>query len=123
MISNSSKSQLFKTSIPSNILFDLLKYISVYNDHYYTINRASFKKGQFNGLIDKFIDICKPFYHKSKHKYFDNPFLYNSFITVVRHICKLNNITYKSALFFDSSKYEIEYFIYPRMELSSPGPS
>lgn len=123
MISNSSKSQLFKIPIPNSILFDLLNSISIYNDHCYTINRAAFKKGQFNGLIDKFIDNCKPFYHKSKCKYFDTPFLYNNFITVIRQICKFNNIAYKSDILFDCSKYEIEYFVYSDATLSSPGSS
>lgn len=121
MISNHYKSQLFKTPIPNNILFDLLKSISIFNNNCFIINRSAFKKGQFNGLIDTFIDNCKPYYHISKYKYLDKPFLYNKFITIVRQICKFNNIIFKSLILFDSSKYEIEYYVYPDTTLSFPG--
>ena len=61
---------IFKKQIPNEILFDLLKSIcTINNNKYYIFNNDSFKKGIFTEEINKFIEICKPYYHNSKQKY------------------------------------------------------
>ena len=105
-------SQIFKNSIPNQLLIELLDDIAIKNEKCYVLNNNSYKKGIFNELIFKFIIECKPYYHLSKQKYLDRKLNYNSFITIVRQICNFNNITYTSQIKYDKSSYDIIYYIY-----------
>lgn len=105
-------SQIFKNQIPNQLLIDLLNDIAVKSDHCYVINNDSFKKGLFNNKINKFIDECKSYYYLSKRKYLERKINYNSFITIIRQICRYNKITYTSQIKYDKSKYDIIYYIH-----------
>jgi len=127
-------SQIFKYKLPLELLVELLDKIS-YNstplattpeDHpftsgyesslqtskHYTIDNNSYKKGIFNESIVSFIEKCKPYYHVSKYVYLDRKMSFNNFITILRQICKYNNIVYTSKIIYDKSKYNIIYYIY-----------
>jgi hypothetical protein len=116
-------SQIFKSKIPNDILFQLLKDIAVKSlvtststsagvkEDIYIVNNNVYKKGIFNGKIAEFYEVCKPYYHLSKRKYLDKKMSYNSFITVIRQICNSNNITYTSQIKYDKSVYDIIYSI------------
>ena len=117
-------SQIFKSKIPNDILFQLLKDIAVKSlgsasagastdvkKDIYIVNNNVYKKGIFNGKIVAFYEVCKPYYHLSKRKYLDKKMSYNSFITVIRQICNSNNITYTSQIKYDKSVYDIIYSI------------
>ena len=103
--------QIFKNKIPNNYLFDLLEKICVKTKEVYIINNISFKKGMYNNLITDFFVLIRKYYHISKRKYLDKTLTYNSFITVVRQICKFNQLTYKNEIKYDRSTYEIIYYI------------
>ena len=105
-------SQIFKNSIPNQILIKLLDDIAVKTDKCYILNNNSYKKGIFNDLINNFINDCKPYYYLSKRKYLDRKLTYNSFITIIRQICNFNRITYTSQIKYDKSTYDIMYHIY-----------
>jgi hypothetical protein len=105
-------SQIFKKCIPNNLLINLLEDIAIRSENCYVLNNNSFKKGIFNGSINKFIDECKPYYFISKQKYLERKLSYNSFITIIRQICKHNKITYTSQIKYDRSTYDIIYYIY-----------
>ena len=115
--------QIFKSKIPNDILFQLLKDIAVKSssagasastgakDVVYIVNNNVYKKGIFNGKIAAFYEVCKPYYHLSKRKYLDKKISYNTFITVIRQICNSNKITYTSQIKYDKSVYDIIYSI------------
>jgi hypothetical protein len=105
-------SQIFKENIPNELFFNLLKDFAFKIDNYYMINNDSYKKGIFNNKIQDFINECIPYYHNSKLKYLERKNTYNSFITIVRQICKFNKITYTSKIKYDRSTYDIIYYIY-----------
>jgi len=105
-------SQIFKTHIPNELLFKLLDDIAVKTEKCYIINNDSYKKGNFNNLIENFINQCTPYYHISKRKYLERKLTYNSFITIIRQICNFNKITYTSHIKYDKSNYDIMYYIY-----------
>jgi len=105
-------SQIFKSSIDKDILKDLLQQISIKPEKYFIINNVSFKKGLYNDSISAFYETIKPNYHISKRKYLEKPPTYNNFCTVLRQICKFNNIMYNSKIKYDKSNYEIIYYIY-----------
>ena len=104
-------SQIFKQNIPTKIFFDLLNSICLKNEKYYILHTESFKKGVFKEEIQNFIEFCKPYYHISKRKYLERKLTYNSFTTIVRQICKSNNITYTTQIKYDKSTYGIIYYI------------
>ncbi len=104
--------QIFKKKVPDEILFELLDVICLKNQKHYTFNLESFKRGVFKDDIQKFIDICTPYYHISKRKYTEKKITYNSFTTILRQICNFNKITYTSQIKYDKSSYDIVYYIY-----------
>jgi hypothetical protein len=104
--------QIFKNIIPKIDLFNLFDEICIKNEKYYIFNVESFKKGIFKELLEPFIDFCKPYYHISKRKYLEKKLTYNSFVTIIRQICKSNCITYTSQIKYDKSTYSIVYNIY-----------
>lgn len=104
-------SQIFKNSVPTNNLLSFLDNICFkYNDHY-TFNSETFKKGCFNNEVHQFIELCKPYYHKSKVYYLNKKLTYNSFTTILRQICKNNSIAYTSKIKYEKSTYNIVYYI------------
>lgn len=104
--------QIFKSGVPSSLLFELLEKISLKSEKCYTVNNNSYKKGVFTKDITTFLEECSPYYHISKRKYLDCKLTYNSFTTVIRQLCKFNNIKYTSQIKYDKSKYDIVYYIY-----------
>ena len=106
-------SQILKERIPSHILYDFCEKTAIFtSDNYYLINKSSFKKAEFNNLLNSFRDSIKQYYHKSKLYYVERELTYSKFITLLRQICKCNNISYTSKIKYDKSTYDIFYYIY-----------
>jgi hypothetical protein len=106
-------SQIFKKKIHSELFFNFLKKNSLNNSDKYTIfNNDSYKKGLLNNSIPEFIELCKDYYHISKHMYLERKLTYNSFTTILRQICNFNKIVYTSQIKYDKSSYNIVYYIY-----------
>lgn len=104
--------QIFKTPVPNELLFELLENIAFKTNKYYLLNNDSYKKGMFNETIPNFIKLCVQYYHSSKLKYVEKPLTYTSFITIIRQICRFNNIKYNSKIKYTKSTYDIVYFVY-----------
>ena len=105
-------SQIFKNTVPNELLISLLDEIAVKTEKCFVFNNNSYKKGIFNDTIPTFLEKCKPYYHISKRKYLERKINYNSFITILRQICNFNKITYTSQIKYDKSNYDIFYYIY-----------
>jgi hypothetical protein len=112
--------QIFKSQISNTVLIELFEKICVKTKDYYIINNISFKKGIYNNFIQEFLEICRKYYHNSKKKYIDKPLTYNSFITVIRQICKYNKIQYKNEIKYDKSNYDIHYYIFLESIIKTP---
>jgi hypothetical protein len=104
--------QIFKNNVPNELLFNLLDSICLKNEKHYTFNSESFKRGVYKESIQKFINECTPYYHLSKRKYLEKKLTFNSFTTILRQICKFNQITYTSKIKYDKSTYDIIYYVY-----------
>jgi hypothetical protein len=99
--------------ISNDYFFEILEQISfIKTDKYYTINNDSLKKMKLLGLYEEFTESLKPFYKPSKQFYLTRPPKYNNLTTLIRHVCKANNIIYSSKIKYDKSNYEIIYYIY-----------
>ena len=103
---------IFINQVPTNMLIELLQNISVKHNNKFIFNKNAYKKGIFDNSIQEFIINCKPYYHISKQKYLDKKLTYNVINTIIRQICKFNNITFTSKIQYDKSNYEIIYYIY-----------
>ncbi len=103
--------QIFKNPIPIDMLFSLLDTICTKEENKYIFNNNSYKKGIFENSIPPFIESCRPYYHNSKQKYLDKKLTYNSFTTILRQICKCNNVKYTSQIKYEKSNYDIVYYV------------
>ena len=107
------KTQIFKNNVPKEILYSLLdKIYSFKNDKFYTIDILSFKKGSYSSDILDFLQEVKPYYHLSKQFYVDRSVTFPRFTTVIRQICKANDIQFTSQIKYDKSKYNLIYHVY-----------
>lgn len=107
-----SNSQLFKTQVPNNTLFDLLDKICQKTDKHYYLDQNAFRKMLFHGYEKSFLDDIKNYYYSSKQFYITRALSYKSFTNVIRQICKHNNILFNSSIRYNDSKYSINFFIY-----------
>lgn len=107
------KSQIFISDISSVILYNLLDNIPIANqtDTNYRIDPEIFRQLQYNNHIDHFYSQIKSFYQFNKRFYVEREITYKNFITILRHICRHNNIPYTKQIIYIKSKYSIHYFI------------
>ena len=97
------------------IMLSLLDKICENSKMKYTISSTTFKKARAE--IQLFLEECKPFYPTSKIHYLErSPFQYKHFLTVIRQICKSNQLKYESSILYNHSSYEIIYYVYKSME-------
>jgi len=119
-----SLKQIFRKEIHNDILFNLLEQISLKTAKYYLIDINTYKKMLYHKLHIPFLDLLIDYYHESKRFYIKRNISYNSFINIIRQICKNNNIVFSSQIKYNKSKYNIDYFIfYTQTEMSEIGPS
>ncbi len=107
-------SQIFKKVYPKEALINFIDK-SAYNNNnnnYYLINKSYYKRAIFLDIIKDFIDDIKDYYHVSKRKYVYNVDTYSKFMTIIRQLCKINNINFASKIIYTKSTYDIIYYIY-----------
>jgi hypothetical protein len=104
--------QIFKSEVPNHILFDFLEKFCFKTDKYYQIDMNAFRKMLFYNHNSDFCETLKSYYHLSKHFYLERKMTYNSFTTLLRQICKHNNIMFTSQIKYNESKYNIDYLVY-----------
>ena len=104
--------QIFKKSVPSEMLFNLLEKICLKTEKYYFIDLNAYKKMIFHEYHVDFRKELLNYYHSSKSYYVERELTYNSFINIIRQICKSNTIQFTSKIKYSSSKYNIDYLIY-----------
>lgn len=106
-------SQIFKRVVDRSLLFAYLdKVCSFNNNQYYVFTLACYKKGVFNQYNTDFCNMLREYYHTSKRKYIDRKPTYSGLCTIIRQICKINNISYRTKIIYDKSTYNICYYIY-----------
>ena len=104
--------QIFRENVPISLLNDLLEKICLKTEKYYLIDNNAFRKLVFHKHHESFLDTILPFYQESKKFYVTRKFTYNSFVNIVRQICKSNDVMFTSKIKYNESKYNIDYFIY-----------
>lgn len=102
---------IFKKEIQNYIIFDFLKHYCPIENDYYIFDKLIFKQYEYNDLLSIFYNSIKDNYHDSKKNYLNREKTYNNFLTILRQICKNNNIPYYSKIRYDKNKYYIIYYI------------
>lgn len=62
-------------------------------------------------LFVPFIENMKECYHESKIHYLVNCNKYSKLLTIIRQICKYNNVCYTTKVIYERSKYSQIYYI------------
>lgn len=104
--------QIFRRLVPPPILYDLLEKICLKTDKYYLVDHNAYRKFIYLELNKTFADSIIECYHSSKRFYVTREMDYNSFINLVRQICKSNQLMFTSQIKYMESKYSIEYLIF-----------
>lgn len=107
------KSQIFCKDPNHNDFIDFLNNIATSNkDNRYIITSTIYKQAEYKNLIQPYIELLQPYYHKSKKHYIQGNVTYKRFITILRQICRFFHIYYKSEIKYIGTSYFINYYIY-----------
>lgn len=104
--------QLFKSTPNKDSFINFIKEHCIKEKTYYKLTNDVYKQIIFKEKLEPFLSTIKPYYHKSKQTYVDRKMSYTRFVTVVRHVCKILDITYTSIMKYYNSTYRIDYYIY-----------
>jgi len=96
--------------ISNSILYDFLNIYCIKEDDFYIINKSIYKQYEFNNKIIEFYNVLKHYYYNNKKIYLEREINYKNLITIIRQICKKNNITYYKKIKYDKSNYNIVYY-------------
>jgi hypothetical protein len=103
---------VIRTHIPIEVLFNILDQICTKKDKYYLMNFNAFRLLQFHGLYPDFAAAIVDCYRPSKQYFVTRTLSYNSFMTIIRQICRINKKRYEMRFNYQHSVYNIDYYIY-----------
>ena len=102
-------SHIFKNIFPKEDFCDFLKDLSVLQGNKYFFDINLYKKADFNNKITEFILVIEPYYN-TKYKYYaERKMNFKCFMTIVRQLCKIHNITYENNIKYCHNSYTIQY--------------
>ena len=104
--------QIFVKPVPQDLVYDLLDKIATKSDKYYIVDINTYKRLKYYKLHTDFIASAATYYHVSKKFYVEREMTYNSFVNIVRQICRGNKVNFTSKIKYTDSTYNIEYYIY-----------
>lgn len=102
---------IFKEDISNDILYNFLKLHCIIENKYYILDKKIYKKYEYNKQIDLLKNELNEKYKSSKKFYLERENSYNNLLTIIRQLCKNNNINYKSEIKYDKNNYSIIYYI------------
>lgn len=104
------KNQIIKCFVP--LFEEFIVENFVFENDVHVFNNLVFKKLKYENKIDDFLQALKEYYYKNKHYYLNrNPISFNQFNTILRQLCKNNEFELVSKVKYNSSKYDVEYYI------------
>jgi hypothetical protein len=104
-------SQIFKKIPSKKLLYDFLENVALLENNYYILSKSGYKSAGMKNLTEPFLKELRQYYYKSKLIYIDKSCTYKGFITVLRQVCKINQIPIHSFLKYSKSEYFINYKI------------
>ena len=76
-------------------LKDVIELFGTKQKNEYIIDYTSYKKILFHNYHINFLNELLNYYHKSKTFYITRKFTFSSFLTIIRHLCKLYDKKYR----------------------------
>jgi hypothetical protein len=112
-------SQIFRKHVPIHIVYDLLDKVNnnEFSKEFYIFTISSYKKLCYNKNDIEFLSIISPYYYASKMFYVERQHTYKSFCTIIRQICKLNQIKIMTKTTYYNSSYYMDYYIERKPEI------
>ena len=107
-----SFSNMFYSTIPPQLLFDVLEQVCIIRDEYYIFNILAFRSLKYRNLYPAFANHILSYYRPHYQSFVTRPLTYKSFVTILRHICKMNNIRFDCKDNYSSPGYNIDYYVY-----------
>ena len=109
----SDSDKLFKKLVPWEYMQILLSEICplLSLNRLFVIDLNVYKKMIFLEKHYAFLESLKPYYRMEKHFYLTREFTYNSFMTIVRQICKSHKQPFHTELKFGRAFHNMVYFI------------
>jgi hypothetical protein len=104
--------QLFKSYPNKPEFITFIKTHCIKEQKCYKLSQEIYKQILFKNALQPYIDTLKSHYHISKQTYITRKMTYSRFITIIRHLCKLLEITYTSTMKYSNSTYQIDYLFY-----------
>ena len=112
--------KLFKTMVPTDLFYNFIKKIAykLPNSNHYLIDVSAYKKATYcdepqttPSLLQEFCNDLIPYYCKDKHFFLTRKMSYNNLNTIIRQVCRHNNIECNPNRKYDKSKTQIVYYI------------
>jgi hypothetical protein len=105
-------SKIFLQNVPNKILYELLEKVATKYHSFYDFDVNSYNQMKYRQYIEPFIDSIMPYYKKTE--YLLRPMTMKSITTILRQICRYNNIQIKCLYNYNKSHYFIHLQIYKR---------
>ncbi len=78
----------------------------------YIVDVNTFKKLIYDDELVGLIELLKNYYYRNKFYYLDESSMtYNRFSTIIRQLCRNNNVDYERDIKYIMSKYTVSYKI------------
>jgi hypothetical protein len=103
--------KVFVRSPPNELLYDLLDKICTIRENHYYFDINAYAKLRYHEYHINFFRALRPYYGDTKKEYVERPLTYNNFTTILRQICKYNEIPFQSRMNYARSTYNIDYYV------------
>jgi hypothetical protein len=104
--------QIFKIDPLYEYLQEILDKFCNKHNNYYVVDYISYKKIVFHNYQYEWLSQLLEHYYKSKQFYITRKFSFQSFITIIRQLCKFFNIEYDYLYDKNQSYHYLKYRLY-----------
>lgn len=109
---SSKRNHLFKAVPERDVIFGYLDEVCHRDSELFVVDDTVYKKMRYDDRIARLYEYLRPFYHVSKQKYLDEGHSRNSFLTILRQLCKLYSIQFSSKVVYKNGSYDSTLVIY-----------
>ena len=109
---SSKRNHLFRAVPERDVIFGYLDEVCHRDNELFVVDDIAYKRMRYDDRIVRLYEYLRPFYHISKQKYLDEDCSRNSFLTVLRQLCKQYHIQFRSKVIYRNGSYDSTLVIY-----------
>lgn len=102
---------IFSKEVPFDYLCELIGPYANQTETNYIIGENVFKTMIFTGKHKIFLNNLKSYYLESHHHYITREFTYNSFLNILRQICRTHHYPFHTKTLYNKSKSSVVFFL------------